>query len=149
MQQLPVYAATDHNGNALWDGDLLGRGPDAENLLEILKGTSEPIVILLEGPWGSGKTQFVEHLPPYLEQRGFAVKSINAWEEMRFSNPLITIMYAIAGYSPDASESNEWDTVVSMFKKWAIPAGVGLGATTAPGAIPLVQLVLDSLWTPR
>ncbi len=47
----------DDNGHKL---DLLNRGEFGQRLTDLVDRTEQPLVIALDGPWGSGKSHFLK-----------------------------------------------------------------------------------------
>ena len=72
--------------------DLLGRKPFVEALTEALKGVSGPAVFSIDGSWGTGKTTFVRMLAQHLDNQGFTVVAINAWQTDHGRDPLAVLV---------------------------------------------------------
>jgi len=72
--------------------DRLDRQVVIENLTQLIRTLSQPFVISLEAPWGSGKTTFVLMWRKYLENNNHPVLYFNAWESDYVSDPLIAFL---------------------------------------------------------
>ena len=68
------------------DEDVIGRGPLARSFAEqVLRlDVSEGVVVGVLGPWGSGKTSFVNLARSHLEAKGIEILDFNPW---MFSGP--------------------------------------------------------------
>ena len=138
-QQPSSHTGMQYASDALWENDRLGRRPDAEHLLEVLSAASGPVVLSLEGSWGSGKTTFLEHFQPYLEERGFTVRYINAWETMRYANPTMSIIDAIVDDTADQNEpdSDSFKSMMSVIKGFVTAVR---GPAAAAGSLAAVGM---------
>ena len=74
----------------LFHQDLLDRSHHVEKLTKLLLPEPGPFVLSINGPWGSGKTTFVEHIwQKYLDEQGVKYLHFNAWENDHFDYPLV------------------------------------------------------------
>ena len=46
--------------NAPWNDDKMERESYTKSLTELIKGVSEPLIIAIDGDWGTGKTYLLE-----------------------------------------------------------------------------------------
>lgn len=101
--------------------DPLRRHGEVERFLQMLLAVEPPYTILVNAPWGSGKTFFIKQVErvlrmanPALEQSAARLDSIfgdtakdllanpflpiyfNAWEDDHFDNPILPILATIA-----------------------------------------------------
>lgn len=101
--------------------DPLRRHGEVERFLQLLLSVEPPYTILVNAPWGSGKTFFIKQVErvlrmanPALEQDAARLDSIfgatakdllanpflpiyfNAWEDDHFDNPILPILATIA-----------------------------------------------------
>ncbi len=116
-----------------WDDDLLGRQVFGEHLIKLMKSryfarkeaNIGSLIINLDAPWGSGKTYILDKLSTILTGEGYAVASINAWEEERSSDPLILIMSAITQTLEDkASDGSKAKRLLDGAKSALAPVAV-------------------------
>ena len=142
-QRSAVDVALPDRSDALWDDDRLGRLPDADRLLRALRQSSEPTVLLLEGPWGSGKTQFLKNLEPYLSAHKVALRYLNAWETMRYANPPMSILEAT--FNPSAADPDDETApltrIPAALLKKALLGGALVTGIVVNGTMPALRLV--------
>ena len=76
----------------LWSDDCLGRKETAENLESIVLSQNGPIVIALNGKWGSGKTFFLDRFAK--QYRGNKRTSVffDAWQDDTLEDPLLAMI---------------------------------------------------------
>ncbi len=55
------------------ENDLFGYRDFGDRLANLVQNIDEPLVIALDGPWGSGKSVFVKQWAGLLRQRGASV----------------------------------------------------------------------------
>ena len=63
-----------------FDQDLLARRESVEVLTRIVRSIEGPCALSLDGPWGSGKTTFLNIWDQYLRNNKFPVVKFNVWE---------------------------------------------------------------------
>ena len=90
----PVHIAPDD----IFDGDRLGREPFVENVADLLENSPEPLVISVDGPWGSGKTTFLSFLAAVLQDRGLQTLSFSAWEHDFVPDPMVALVGEFAAH---------------------------------------------------
>lgn len=62
--------------------DKLSRRQHVEAFCSVLSGIEGPAVVLLDAPWGSGKTAFVRMCSAFLQsQKEVRVVEFNAWRQ--------------------------------------------------------------------
>lgn len=75
--------------------DKLGRSNSAENLTLLIKTITQPFVLSIDSPWGTGKTTFIKMWDRKMENEGIPCLYFNAWEHDYFDDPLISFVGAI------------------------------------------------------
>tara|TARA_R110002072_G_scaffold303107_2_gene493829 strand:- start:109682 stop:111106 length:1425 start_codon:yes stop_codon:yes gene_type:complete len=75
-----------------FDGDLLERRADIENLTLLLSNMGTPMVIAVNGRWGTGKSTFVDMWSAYLRQHHYPVLNFNAWSTDFSEDPLVAFL---------------------------------------------------------
>ena len=81
----------------IWNGDIFDRSKCAKVFKEIICEETEPLVVAVNGKWGTGKTFFLERfLKEYQcgENAGLGVY-LNSWENDYLSNPLLYVFSGI------------------------------------------------------
>lgn len=81
--------------------DLLNREPVAEVLLRTLGGSDTPISIMLNAPWGAGKTTFVKMLIDRLHKNGSPVVYVDAFANDFAEDPFLVVVEHILAICPD------------------------------------------------
>ena len=100
-----------------WAEDALGRGKVANALTNIVSGHKDPLVISLDGYWGTGKTFLLKRWQVELHNQGFKSIYFNAWEDDFCDDPLV----AIIGQLSNAFTDNKFKKVVEKIKESAGP----------------------------
>lgn len=80
-----------------WKDDPFDRKRDAEMLSRLIASSiTDPLVLSLQAPWGSGKTTFLKRLQVHIRAE-FAIPSISidAWKNDESQDPLVTIISEI------------------------------------------------------
>ena len=77
--------------------DKLSRRQHVEAFCSVLSGIEGPAVVLLDAPWGSGKTAFVRMCSAFLQsQKEVRVVEFNAWRQQYTQRPLVDLVAAIS-----------------------------------------------------
>lgn len=137
--------------------DPLRRHGEVERFLQMLLAVEPPYTILVNAPWGSGKTFFIKQVErvlrmanPTLEQGAGRLDSIfgatakdllanpflpiyfNAWEDDHFDNPILPILATIA-MSVDEStvhgEVDPWRSIGDIIETTASVFGLNLSVS--------------------
>lgn len=107
--------------------DKFNREPLAKRLTKVIESFSpfcdEAFVLGLNARYGTGKTTFLKMWQSYLEEEGFSVLCINAWETDFDNEPLIPILSALLSYLPDEQDAQK---VKSAFRGALIATLLGL-----------------------
>lgn len=114
-----------------WRNDALARKEMAVALTNLVKPESSPLVVTLNGGWGTGKTFFLERWKAHLEQEGVHAICFNAWEDDYSVDPLVAIIGQLCDEFKDKKYKGQVDRLkkagVNISKKLALK---GLGALT-------------------
>jgi len=81
-----------------WVLDKLDRGTAAENLTSLVRSLTQPFVISITSPWGTGKTTFIKMWEQQLIAENQPCIYFNAWENDFSENPLISFISEIESY---------------------------------------------------
>jgi len=132
-----------------FDGaDLLGRREAGQRLSELLEKVEDPVVVAVDGPWGSGKSHFLKRWvgAHRLENGGTATTIyFDAFANDFLDDPLIALTGAIGERLPAGKEQDHWKTAKTVAYKLARPLlRLGAAAATA-GATELAGPVLDAV----
>ena len=80
---------------------MLGRHQVAESLTNLISNETGPLVIGLDGHWGTGKTFLLTRWQKDLEKKGFNAIYFNAWEDDFCDDPLVAIIGQLSGSFQD------------------------------------------------
>lgn len=81
----------------IWNGDIFDRSKCAKVFKELICEETEPLVVAVNGKWGTGKTFFLQRfLKEYQcgENAGLGVY-LNSWENDYLSNPLLYVFSGV------------------------------------------------------
>lgn len=92
--------------------DKLGRKETAEKLTGLLKGADGPLVISVNGRWGTGKTTFIRMWDQMLRHEDIAKSlTFNAWENDFFADPSVAFIDEI---TTSLSEDDRFDRSIKQ-----------------------------------
>ena len=80
----------DQTGD-VFSNDMMNRKPEIERLSKLVMNISDPIVLALDAPWGSGKSSFIKLWKAHLGRE--ACFELNAWETDFSNDPLIAMVH--------------------------------------------------------
>jgi len=80
--------------------DLLDRRPQVEYLSAVITATDSPLVVMVDAPWGSGKTAFLRMCAAHLRHQGVTVAEFNAWADQHTQQPLLDMVGALSARLP-------------------------------------------------
>ena len=127
-----------------FEHDLLDRERPARILARIVDSVEGPCVLSIDGAYGSGKTTFLRLWQQHLQNEGFPVVRLNAWETDHSGDPLLALT---EGIDRDLEALNDQKTrpfvkkltiAAQKFATRTAPtlaagvAGTGVAATGAP-----------------
>ena len=131
--------------------DLLGRKPVGQRLTDLVDRVEQPLVIALDGGWGSGKSHFLKlWTGAHTKEPGGKAKVIyfDAFEHDYLDDPLISL---VARLTTTEAETTWGKKAVKGIKKAAMPLarlGLRLGAAAATaGFTEIVGPVVDAVAT--
>ncbi|MDE0579036.1 MAG: P-loop NTPase fold protein [bacterium] len=76
--------------------DRLGRQSQVESLSRLICNVEGHSIVLVDGPWGAGKTAFVRMLAACLRSQEVRVVEFNAWQQSYTKDPLADLVAAIS-----------------------------------------------------
>ncbi len=117
--------------------DLLARKDSAEILTEFVGSLSEPFVLAVDSPWGTGKTTFLRMWRQHLSNEGFPCLYFNAWENDFSDSPMVSLIGEIgAGIESLRLGGEQEKTAQKVFEKTK-KAGAALLKAALPTALKL------------
>lgn len=117
-----------------FDNDFLGRKKVSERISSIIERIEDPLVIALDGRWGTGKTFFLKRwVGAHSKENGGKATTVyfDAFANDYMGEPLIALISALASRLPPKSES-KLDRVKEVAAKlWRPAIRIGLALGTA------------------
>ena len=128
--------------------DLLSRRSAGQRLSELLERVDDPIVVALDGAWGSGKTHFLRRWvgAHTVENEGSATTVyFDAFSSDFLDDPLISLVSAIDVRLPEKKPDDAWVRTKTAAAKLARPfLRIGAAVATA-GATEVAGPLLDAI----
>lgn len=95
----------------------------AEKLTKIINSTSQPLVIVLNSQWGTGKTKFINMWQGQLNKDRHHSLYLNAWENDYLEEPMVMLISEFNNYISSKTITPKFDaTSVDAMKKAGIKA---------------------------
>lgn len=91
MRLTPKEPEIPEVGGFTEDNDIFGYRDFADSLASLLGDIDEPLVIALDGPWGSGKSVFVKQWAGLLRARGAAVIYFDAFANDHYEDAFLAL----------------------------------------------------------
>ena len=138
LSKLPQHSPSSKD---IWGHDPLARRQCANTLTQLIQGITKPYVIGLYGPWGSGKTVFLQQLQLELESAKIPTVRVDAWRTDYLADPLVALVEAINRRQADeatihgASVTRSSDELLEASLTMALPLAE-IGAATTAVATP-------------
>lgn len=121
-----------------FDDDYLGRKPLALALTRLLESQTQPFVIALDSPWGTGKTTFLKMWQKHLEEVGCPCIYFNAWESDFVEDPLAAFFGEMEELVERMKAQKKNVSIVAKNLKAAKKCGLAI----ARNAIPITASIL-------
>jgi hypothetical protein len=115
MRLFPTEPSFDLYEDGFEGNDILGRAATGKKLSELLERIEDPLVVALDGKWGTGKTYFLKRwVGAHVKENGGAAKTVyfDAFAHDFLDDPLTDISAAILDQLP-----NETSPKIDRFKK--------------------------------
>ena len=126
-------------GADIWAEDRLNRVEMAEKLTRYVCSRKEPLVISLNGAWGTGKTFFLKRWRKELQKQGIHSIYFNAWEDDFCDDPLVAIIGQLTKFASGIEKLCKYQTMLEdlapKFLKNAVGAAVGVSLPDADSAL--------------
>jgi hypothetical protein len=94
----PVISVGDKEGFSQ-EKDIFQRSAFGAGLTNLVAVSEDPLVIVLDSPWGTGKTTFIKMWASHLRQRGFPVVYFDAFENDHIDDAFLAIAGEVLGLS--------------------------------------------------
>ncbi|WP_105382887.1 KAP family P-loop NTPase fold protein [Neorhizobium alkalisoli] len=133
------------------ENDLLQRKSAGEQISELLERVEDPIVLAVDGPWGSGKSYFLKRwVGAHRTENGGSATTVyfDAFANDYLDDPLISLTGAIGERLPAEKTGATWKKAKKIAVTLARPAlRIGAAVTTAGVteiAGPLVDAAIEA-----
>lgn len=100
----PPLDIGDHEGFTP-EKDIFRRAEFGRGIANLLASSSDPLVVALDAPWGSGKTTFIKMLAGHLRNEGFPVIYFDAFENDYVDDGFLTIAGEVISLSDELGQS--------------------------------------------
>ena len=98
--QLVPFSESDDNGLRLRASaattDILDRGKQVEVVTGVIRRAAGPAVLMVNAPWGGGKSTFLRMCGEELRAEGVLVVEFNSWTQQYTKKPLVDLVGAIS-----------------------------------------------------
>ena len=95
MRLTPQEPEIPEVGGFTRENDIFGYRDFAERLANLVRNIDEPLVIALDGPWGSGKSVFVKQWAGLLRERGAPVIQFDAFASDHYEDAFLALSATI------------------------------------------------------
>ena len=126
--------------------ELFGYGQFGNHLATLIGALDDNPVLVLDGPWGSGKTTFARQLAGVLREQGHAVAHFDAFAADHHKDPFLALAEEI--HCLAAALGHKDNKILEQFATSAAAVGKGLVLvamdTTLPGLGRLAELAKEA-----
>lgn len=123
------------------DTDLFQYKAFGEHLAALIGLLEDNPVLVLDGPWGSGKTTFAHQLAGVLRNQRHAVAYFDAFATDHHKDPFLALVEEVHCLAAKAGVESDSDAL-PKFTEATVAVAKELGLTTVEGALPLVGSLL-------
>ncbi len=125
------------------ENDIFGYRDFAERLANLIRNIDEPLVIALDGPWGSGKSVFVKQWAGLLRERGAPVIQFDAFASDHYEDAFLALsaeIHAAAKKTLGGNESTTRRYLNRAKKAGTVLAPIALRVAARAGTAGLLSL---------
>ena len=141
IQPKEIEIPDDPNGNPFLN-DLLNRKESIEILTHIFGSIEGPCTMVVDAPWGAGKTTFIRLWHQYLSNNKFTVIRFNAWENDFYDDPFIALCAELSsGQNTGIDKNRLMKAGKEVMKHIAWNTAGQLIASASAGTINIPELV--------
>lgn len=115
--------------------DLFGLSEYGERLANLVCNVEDPLVTILDGPWGSGKTIFAKQWAGLMRQRGASVIYFDAFANDHHEDALTPLAAQILSALPDKEGIEKLKSVTLEVGKSILPVAANLLIRAISGGI--------------
>ncbi len=99
--------------------DRLNRKESVESLCSIIRNAQQPLVVSVEGAYGTGKSAYLRMCAAHMEQLDAVTVEFNAWQQGHTRRPLIDL---VAALTTELQGRGTWDRVKETAKQLGLRA---------------------------
>ena len=141
IQLKEIEIPDDPNGNPFIN-DLLNRKESIEILTHIFGAIEGPCTMVVDAPWGAGKTTFINLWSQYLRNKGIAVVKFNAWENDFYDDPFVALCAELSSGQDTGIDKNKlMEAGKELMKHVAWNSAGQFIATATAGTINISEMV--------
>lgn len=147
MRLYPIQKELTLYEEGFGDTDLLQRIPAGKRISELIEEVQDPLVLAIDGAWGSGKSYFLRRWvgAHKLENGGKATTVyFDAFANDFLDDPLIGLTGAIGERLPQGQHQNSWKKAKKVVLKVTRPALRVAAAVLTAGATEVAGPILDA-----
>jgi hypothetical protein len=129
MRLFPPLVQIDEN-EGFTAKDIFGRKKIADGLTHLVSNVEDPLVLAVDGQWGSGKTIFLKMWQGELKNQGFPVIYFDAFANDYFEDAFIPLAAEIVGLAHKKLKANAYDdlkTKATRLGKLVMRSGLKIG----------------------
>lgn len=124
MRLAPMSPIIDPNEGFTPENDLFGYSVFGDRLSKLVSSVDQPLTLLIDGPWGSGKSTFVKQWAGLLRKTGACVIEFDAFANDHHEDAFVALSAEIIAVAK--REFGEQEPVVSSIYDCAKKVGVAL-----------------------
>jgi dephospho-CoA kinase len=143
MRLTPQEPQIPEIGGFTDENDIFGYRSFANRLANLVRNIDEPLVIALDGPWGSGKSIFVKQWAGLLRERGAPVIHFDAFGNDHYEDAFLALsaeIHATAKRTLGGSESTTRRYLNKAKKAGMVLAPIALRVASRAGTAGLLSL---------
>ena len=143
MRLTPQEPEIPEVGGFTPENDIFGYRDFAERLANLVRNIDEPLVIALDGPWGSGKSVFVKQWAGLLRARGATVIHFDAFASDHYEDAFLALSAEIHATAKKKLGGNERTTrryLNKAKKAGTVLAPIALRVAARAGTAGLLSL---------
>lgn len=147
----PPTIKVEQNDGFKSDIDVFGRKYIGTGIKNLLGTISDPLVLCVDGEWGTGKTTFLQMLAGELRNSGFPVIAFDAFENDYIDDPFVAISSRIFDEISNRLPKNTADQfkekstkVLKLFGRAALNVGIKVATIGALGAAEIEGLAEET-----
>lgn len=147
MRLYPVQKDVALYEEGFGETDLLGRQATGQRISELLERVADPVVLAVDGPWGSGKSHFLKRwVGAHTVENGGTATTVyfDAFANDYLDDPLIGLTGAIGDRLPPGQPQRNWKKAKKVVATVARPALRIAAAFATAGVTEVTGPLIDA-----